>query len=113
VVEPIVAQFAPQAVLVSAGQDPHADDPLASMLLTPDGFAQLALRVGALAEAHAAGRLALVLEGGYDRRASALAIEAELRALCDGRAPEARDVSERAAAAVEQAVAVQRRYWTL
>ncbi|HSL95383.1 MAG TPA: histone deacetylase [Thermoleophilia bacterium] len=113
VIEPVVAQYAPQAVLVSAGQDPHADDPLASMMLSEDGFAQLALRVARLAETHCEGRLALVLEGGYDRRASALAIEAELRALLDGRAPEARGVTERAAASVARAVEAQQRYWTL
>jgi acetoin utilization deacetylase AcuC-like enzyme len=113
VLEPIVTQYEPQAVLVSAGQDPHADDPLASMMLTQDGFAQLALRVSHLAEAHCEGRLTLVLEGGYDRTASALAIEAELRALCDGRAPDVAGETERATAAIERAAEVQRRYWSL
>jgi len=110
-VGPIVDQFAPQALLVSAGQDPLAVDPLASMMLTTGGFAQLALRVAALAERHCEGRLALTLEGGYDRRASARAIEAELRAILDGRAPEAGGTTEGAAAAVARAVEVQRRYW--
>ncbi len=113
VVEPIVAQYDPQAVLVSAGQDPHADDPLASMMLTEDGFAQLALRVSRLAETHCEGRLTLVLEGGYDRRASALAIEAELRALCDGQAPGVAGETDSATIAIERAVEAQRRYWTL
>jgi acetoin utilization deacetylase AcuC-like enzyme len=113
VVEPVVAQFAPQALLVSAGQDPHADDPLASMQLTSAGFAQMALRVLRLARAHCDGRLTLVLEGGYDRRASALAVEAELRALCEEEAPAALGETERAAEAIERAVEVQRRYWEL
>lgn len=110
-VRPVVEQFRPQALLVSAGQDPHADDPLASMMLTSDGFAHLAHTVGRLAETLCEGRLALVLEGGYDRRASARAVEAELRALLDGRAPEVHGTTERAADAVARAVAVQRRYW--
>jgi acetoin utilization deacetylase AcuC-like enzyme len=113
VVEPIVAQYDPQAVLVSAGQDPHTDDPLASMMLTSDGFAQLALRVSRLAGTHCEGRLTLVLEGGYDRRASALALEAELRALCDGHAPAVEGQTERAAVAIERARESQGRYWAL
>ena len=42
-VEPLVKQFAPQAILVSAGQDIHRDDPLGSMLVTEVGFADMAL----------------------------------------------------------------------
>src|SRR5450759_4989401 len=40
VVEPVVRQFAPQAILVSAGEDVHRDDPLGSMLVTEADTAQ-------------------------------------------------------------------------
>jgi acetoin utilization deacetylase AcuC-like enzyme len=60
VVEPAVALFAPDAVLVSAGFDAHADDPLAEMNVTADGFHELARRCGTMAP-----RVAAVLEGGY------------------------------------------------
>ena len=50
VVEPIVRQFAPQAILVSAGQDSHADDPLGGMDVTEDGFAHMAWRSLVLAQ---------------------------------------------------------------
>ncbi|HYZ18464.1 MAG TPA: histone deacetylase, partial [Gaiellaceae bacterium] len=42
VVEPAVRAFEPDLVLVSAGFDPHEDDPLAGMLVTEDGFRELA-----------------------------------------------------------------------
>ena len=61
IVEPAVREFAPDLVLVSAGFDAHADDPLAGMSVTASGFTELAERCAALAP-----RLAAVLEGGYN-----------------------------------------------
>jgi len=60
-VEPAVAAFEPELVLVSAGFDAHVDDPLASMLVTEDGFRELSRRCFAMAP-----RCAAVLEGGYE-----------------------------------------------
>jgi acetoin utilization deacetylase AcuC-like enzyme len=61
VVEPAVAAFAPELVLVSAGFDAHESDPLAEMRVTEDGFGELARRCSALGD-----RVAAVLEGGYE-----------------------------------------------
>ncbi|MCB9752043.1 MAG: histone deacetylase [Myxococcales bacterium] len=61
----IAERFAPDLVLVSAGFDAHAEDPLGDMEVTDEGFAALCDRVRALAERHAGGRLVLLLEGGY------------------------------------------------
>ena len=60
VVAPAAAAFAPELVLVSAGFDAHADDPLAGMRVSEEGFRELARRCASLAP-----RLAAVLEGGY------------------------------------------------
>jgi acetoin utilization deacetylase AcuC-like enzyme len=113
VVEPIVGRFAPQAVLVSAGEDISLHDPLAGMLVSEAGFAQMALRCARLAQASAGGRLAFVLEGGYDRPATGRAVEAVLRAVADEEAPPASGLDVRAAAAVERAVQAQSAYWEL
>jgi acetoin utilization deacetylase AcuC-like enzyme len=61
VVEPAVAGFEPELVLVSAGFDAHEEDPLAGMLVTAAGFRELARRSAALGP-----RVAAVLEGGYN-----------------------------------------------
>ena len=114
VVEPVVRQFAPQAILVSAGEDIHRDDPLGSMLVTEAGFADMALRCVRLAREFSEGRLAFVLEGGYDRDATARAVEAILRAVADETAPAlAAKGTERAAAAVAQARETQAACWDL
>lgn len=64
-VEPIVAEFGPDLILVSAGQDPGTVDPLGRNVVTKAGFRMLGERVTALASDQADGRLALVQEGGY------------------------------------------------
>ena len=61
VVEPALARFEPELVLVSAGFDAHVDDPLADVRVSEDGFRELARRCAA-----AAPRCAAVLEGGYN-----------------------------------------------
>jgi acetoin utilization deacetylase AcuC-like enzyme len=60
-VERTVQSFRPDLMLVSAGFDAHVEDPLAQMLVSEDGFRELALRCAALAP-----RTAAVLEGGYN-----------------------------------------------
>jgi acetoin utilization deacetylase AcuC-like enzyme len=63
---PIATAFKPDLVLVSAGFDPHARDPLAQLELTERGFGAMCTAARQLAEQSADGRLVLVLEGGYD-----------------------------------------------
>jgi acetoin utilization deacetylase AcuC-like enzyme len=61
IVEPAVAAFDPELVLVSAGFDAHVEDPLALMNVTDDCFRELSRRCAAMAP-----RVAAVLEGGYE-----------------------------------------------
>lgn len=66
---PAVDAFAPEVLMISAGFDGHADDPLASVELSEEGFAQITRELVALAEKHCGGRIVSVLEGGYNLRA--------------------------------------------
>ncbi len=65
VVEPALRAFAPDLILLSAGQDPAASDPLGRMSVTTEGFRDLTGRAMALAEELCGGGLVVVLEGGY------------------------------------------------
>ncbi|MCP3904066.1 MAG: histone deacetylase [Planctomycetes bacterium] len=76
IVVPIAHSYEPELVLVSAGFDAHARDPLADMRLSAEGFAALLAEVRDIAERHAKGRLALILEGGYDLRSLAHSVNA-------------------------------------
>jgi acetoin utilization deacetylase AcuC-like enzyme len=61
IVEPAIQAFEPDLLLVSAGFDAAAGDPLGGMLVTADGFRELAGRARGLCD-----RIACVLEGGYN-----------------------------------------------
>ena len=63
---PILREYAPQLIIVSAGFDAHRDDPLAGMLLTSEGFASLTRGLVGVADEFAEGRIVHLLEGGYD-----------------------------------------------
>jgi len=65
VVEPALRRFAPDLILIGAGQDAAASDPLGRMSVTAPGFRLLADRAVALAGELCGGRLVAALEGGY------------------------------------------------
>jgi acetoin utilization deacetylase AcuC-like enzyme len=65
VVEPALREFGPDLLLIGAGQDASATDPLGRMSLTVPGFRTLTDRAVALAGQLCGGRLVAVLEGGY------------------------------------------------
>ncbi|MEZ4471398.1 MAG: histone deacetylase [bacterium] len=80
-IEPALARYRPQMVLISLGFDAHQADPLASLRLSTRGFGEL---VGGIAEAtrqHGGDRLLLLLEGGYDLAALEASTAAVARAL--------------------------------
>jgi acetoin utilization deacetylase AcuC-like enzyme len=76
---PVIDEFAPTWVLVSAGFDAHRDDPLAELALSSGDFAQLAQLAAGFTPSP--GRLALFLEGGYQLDALRHCVSATLGAL--------------------------------
>src|SRR5258705_10077128 len=63
---PVLRQFRPELILISAGFDALDDDPLGGMRLTTEGFARLTATICALADECCDGRVVAVTEGGYD-----------------------------------------------
>lgn len=63
---PALDQFAPEMLLISAGFDAHRADPLAQLMLEAEDFAWATEKLCDIADAHCAGRVVSVLEGGYD-----------------------------------------------
>ena len=78
---PALTRFAPDFLLVSAGFDAHADDPLAGLRLQEDDYAWATEELAAIARHACAGRLVSALEGGYDLQALADSSAAHVRAL--------------------------------
>jgi acetoin utilization deacetylase AcuC-like enzyme len=81
---PAIEEFAPDAILVSAGYDAHRDDPLANLAVTEDGYRSVAEALGALAGRLGIGGVALTLEGGYDLAALRASVGATVAGLLAG-----------------------------
>jgi acetoin utilization deacetylase AcuC-like enzyme len=91
VVTPLASEFAPELVLVSAGYDAHADDPLAGCEVSDDGYATMAGSVRRLADSLGVP-IGMVLEGGYDLGALARGVARTLEVLGADSAPAAPDL---------------------
>jgi len=104
---PALRHFDPSLVLVSAGFDAHARDPLAELELDADTFGAMA---SSLVEEHP--RVGLLLEGGYDLQAIETSMGAVARALLGARTelPHER-VRGPARESLEEALAVHGRFW--
>ncbi|MDB4930495.1 MAG: Acetylspermidine deacetylase [Myxococcaceae bacterium] len=83
VVLPVLDEYRPDLILVSAGYDGHARDPLASMLLRDGDYAWMAARLREAAGRLCGGRIGFCLEGGYDLGALEEGVAATLRGALD------------------------------
>ncbi|UCF07391.1 MAG: histone deacetylase, partial [Thermoplasmata archaeon] len=86
-VEPVISQFRPQAMLVSLGGDAHYMDPLATLTLSSPGFISLSDRLYELAKTHCEGIISFYLEGGYHIRALAEVVAGIMGRFCDRNLP--------------------------
>jgi acetoin utilization deacetylase AcuC-like enzyme len=64
-IRPALDSFAPELLLISAGFDADARDPLAGLRISAAGFEELSRRVIDWTDGHCDGRVVSVLEGGY------------------------------------------------
>ena len=78
---PMLDDFAPELVIVSAGFDAHRADPLAQLEVETEDFVWLTEELLAIADRHAQGRLVSVLEGGYDLNALAESVATHVQSL--------------------------------
>ncbi len=113
---PVLDQYAPDLVLVSAGFDAHARDPLAGMMLSAEGFRRMASGVRDVADRHAQGHLGLLLEGGYDLEGLETSLLATLEAVAGpavapSQAADQAPLSMRQTGDLERAAASLRPFW--
>jgi acetoin utilization deacetylase AcuC-like enzyme len=85
----IASRLRPAVILVSAGFDAHAADPLGGMRLTEAGFRRLSAAVTATAERWSGGRVLSFLEGGFDLQALANCARIHVEELSAGDAEKA------------------------
>ncbi|MBK0325974.1 histone deacetylase family protein [Rhodobacteraceae bacterium F11138] len=78
---PRLRDFDPELIIISAGFDAHADDPLAQLNWSTDDFAWLTAEICAVAADVCGGRVVSTLEGGYDLNALSAATRAHVHEL--------------------------------
>ena len=75
--------FAPDVILVAAGFDAHARDPLAEQSLEAEDYAWATHALVEVADHRCSGRMVSLLEGGYDLEALGRSAAAHARALAE------------------------------
>jgi acetoin utilization deacetylase AcuC-like enzyme len=127
VVVPIARQFKPELIIVSAGQDASASDPLGRMSVTASGYRQMTSMIMALADELCDGRLVAAQEGGYSETYAPYCTLAIIETLAGIRSgieepvaesrsaawPQTTTIGMDARAAIDAAKAEQRRFWDL
>eukprot|EP00245_Coleochaete_scutata_P014866 TRINITY_DN6433_c0_g2_i1.p1 TRINITY_DN6433_c0_g2~~TRINITY_DN6433_c0_g2_i1.p1 ORF type:complete len:681 (+),score=171.23 TRINITY_DN6433_c0_g2_i1:191-2233(+) len=109
VVLPISRQFAPDLIIISAGFDAAAGDPLGACEVTPAGYAHMTSMLMSVTQ----GRVLVVLEGGYNLRSISASVAAVTQALL-GDAPSPLTgvaPSDSAMETIAEVCTVQSRYW--
>lgn len=78
---PAIHEFEPDLILISAGFDAHQRDPLAQIELQDADYHWITRQICDLADDSCQGRVASILEGGYDLQALATSSRAHVQAL--------------------------------
>jgi acetoin utilization deacetylase AcuC-like enzyme len=127
VVLPIARSYRPDLVMISAGQDASASDPLGRMSVTAEGYRQMTNRLILLAEEVCGGRLVAVQEGGYSEIYAPYCTFAIVEALTEHRVgleepvnperaarwPQSRAIGRDARAAIDAVKEQHRRIWPI
>jgi acetoin utilization deacetylase AcuC-like enzyme len=114
---PVIDQYRPELILISAGFDAHEEDPLAGMRLSAGGYGLLTKALCDAADRHCRGRVVGVTEGGYNLAALKACLESCLAAL-DGAevsrpAEPALAATARSRTALAAVRAAHAKYWKL
>ncbi len=109
---PIMDSYKPELVVISAGFDSHAADPLGDMNVTEAGFHRLASMVRDGAKK---ASIVALLEGGYSPEHLPSSVEAALLGFMGEPYPVevARVKTEAAAWHIATAIEIQKKYWRL
>jgi len=82
-VDPLAQEYCPEIILVSCGFDLYVHDLLGGMTVTPQGYGLMTSLLLGIAEKVCNGRIAFVLEGGYNLRGIRECSLRVMQELCD------------------------------
>jgi len=111
---PAAHKFRPDIVLISAGFDACNNDGLAGMRMSVEGFSVLATIVKSIAKENCGGKVAAVLEGGYDLDLLALSVAAVLDVFMGKEVQRKQyEASPEVRARLDEVKKIQRKFWDL
>ncbi|ORX86967.1 Arginase/deacetylase [Anaeromyces robustus] len=109
IILPIAYEFAPDIVIVAAGFDASKDDLLGGCKVSPACFGHMTHMLKSLS----GGKLALILEGGYNVEATANAMTACVSVLLNESPPKLKSLSpmDSAYETIQEVTRIQSHYW--
>ena len=114
---PVLRQFKPELVLVSAGFDAHHRDPLAGMRVTTEQFGRLTALIVRAADDVCRGRVVAITEGGYDLHALAASLDVAIHVLAGESSlddfPAPKDTASRGEACAKAVTPHVAKYWQI
>ena len=111
IIVPAIERYEPDWLLVSAGFDSHRDDPLGAMNVTERGFGVMADALLELARRHTGGKIAFLLEGGYDLSALRNSVATVFECMRSEEAAQLDGDGARIAARIRDVLKIRERYW--
>lgn len=111
IIVPAIEGYEPDWLLVSAGFDSHRDDPLGAMGVTERGFSVMANALLELARKHSGGKIAFLLEGGYDLAALRNSVATVLECMQSEETASLEASGERIATRIREVLQIRERYW--
>ncbi len=116
-IQPILRQFQPDAILISLGGDAHYMDPLASLTLSSKGYLDIMNDISGIANEFCNNRYAVYLEGGYNINALAETVGGAMAQSQEQKpALKFTDIADQdvhGASYLEEIIAMQSKYWEL
>jgi acetoin utilization deacetylase AcuC-like enzyme len=114
---PVIDQFRPDLVIISAGYDAHERDPLARMRLSAHGYSALTKSLCEVADTHCHGRVVAVTEGGYDLNALKACLESSMSILDGASLAQPKEppmaATERSRTAIAKVRSAHSKFWKL
>ena len=114
--KPIIHEYKPDMILVSAGFDTYSEDPLGGMNVTPEGYAGLTRSIMDMAVSCCNGKVVFTLEGGYNIKGQCDSVKEVLKELSGISKTDIAEImdmadKEKVDHAVTPVKDIHRRYW--
>lgn len=111
VIIPVLEEYQPDLILVSAGFDGHTLDPLGFLNYTEEGYRFMTSALMHVAQELGHERLALILEGGYHLKALVQSVQSVVEVLAGETVSTLERAITRETAPIDSVIRIHRQFW--